>query len=320
MTRDPGALFLLVLFPMILTLVFGLSFGKIGGGEENKYTLALVNEGDMGDKWVGFFQSNLSETGLFEIENYEQENSARSELEQGRIDSIVVLPQGFGEACESFRRAPEDPSSWSNVTLGLYVDSGSLVASQAIPPLIESMIELILIGDVIDEPRIPVNLGAPSMIEGRETSTFDYFVPGLFSYAAIFLIMSVGQSFTIDRENGLLRRIRTTPTSSIEFMSGHALSNMVVAIIQVTVIFAMAFVIGYRPLGGVPALLMAFLTVIIFSLCCVGFGLITATLAKSPGSATGIAFVFILPQMFLGTFVGLVLSPAMKRIARLVPS
>ena len=46
-----------------------------------------------------------------------------------------------------------------------------------------------------------------------------------------------------------------------------------------------------------------------------GFGLVTASLVKSSGAATGFAFVFILPQMLLGTFV-----PASREIARFVPS
>ena len=50
-------------------------------------------------------------------------------------------------------------------------------------------------------------------------------------------------------------------------------------------------------------------------MCNVGFGLITASIAKTPGSSTGIAFLFILPQMFLGTFV-----PAPSDLQQFVPS
>ena len=46
-----------------------------------------------------------------------------------------------------------------------------------------------------------------------------------------------------------------------------------------------------------------------------GYGLITASLVKSSGAATGLSFVFILPQMLRGTFV-----PVSQAIARFVPS
>jgi ABC-type multidrug transport system permease subunit len=82
----------------------------------------------------------------------------------------------------------------------------------------------------------------------------------------------------------------------------------------------MAFAVGYRPKGDISALALAFILVLVFSLCNVGFGLITATLAKSPGAATGIAFIFIMPQMFLGTFVGASLSSSAQSVSRFVPS
>ena len=57
-----------------------------------------------------------------------------------------------------------------------------------------------------------------------------------------------------------------------------------------------------------------------FSLSNVGFGLITATIAKSSGAATGIAFLFVIPQLFLGTFVGASLSSAAQTAGQFVPS
>jgi len=149
---------------------------------------------------------------------------------------------------------------------------------------------------------------------------FDHMAPGIFAYAAIFITMTVAQSFAEDRETGLLRRITTTPTTPAEFMTSQAISNMVLALIQVALVFAMAYLVGYHPNGDTSSLIMAFIIVSVFSLCNVGFGLITATIAKSSGAATGLAFVFIMPQMFLGTFVGFALSPTAQAAGRFVPS
>jgi ABC-type polysaccharide/polyol phosphate export permease len=103
-------------------------------------------------------------------------------------------------------------------------------------------------------------------------------------------------------------------------MSSQAISNMIEALIQSAVVFAMAFAVGYRPKGDISTLALAFVLLLVFSLCNVGFGLITATLAKSPGAATGIAFLFIMPQMFLGTFVGASLSASAQSVSKFVPS
>jgi len=49
-------------------------------------------------------------------------------------------------------------------------------------------------------------------------SSFNMMAPGLFAYACIFIIMIVAQSFTDMREQGLLRRLNTTPMTSGDFM------------------------------------------------------------------------------------------------------
>ncbi|MBU7033299.1 MAG: ABC transporter permease, partial [Theionarchaea archaeon] len=139
-------------------------------------------------------------------------------------------------------------------------------------------------------------------------------------YAAIFLIMTVAQSFTSDRETGLLRRINTTPITASEVMLSQVITYMIVAMLQVLIVFGVAFAVGYSPQVNALGILFAFLIVSVFALCCVGFGLITATIAKSSSAATGIAFLFILPQMFLGTFVTFGLSPGAQAAGKFVPS
>jgi len=132
--------------------------------------------------------------------------------------------------------------------------------------------------------------------------------------------LMVSGSFVSDRQSGLLRRINITPITPTEFMLSHVLSNMVTALLQAVIVFATAYLMGFHSQASVLGVALAFVICLVFSLCNVGFGLITATLAKSEGAATGIAFLFVLPQMFLGTFVGLAMSGVAQLIGRFVPS
>jgi len=43
MIREPATLFLIILFPVILTLAFGASFGAIGGSQSTTYQIGVVN-------------------------------------------------------------------------------------------------------------------------------------------------------------------------------------------------------------------------------------------------------------------------------------
>ena len=149
-------------------------------------------------------------------------------------------------------------------------------------------------------------------------SQFNVMVPGLYAYACIFIIMTVAQSFSVDREQGLLERINTTPTSSTEFMGSHLISNSLISVLQVIIVMVLSFVLGFRPDTGVIGVLFAFILIFFLSLCSVGLGLITATIAKSPGAATGISFIFILPQMFFGSFIPI--TNTTEIIASFLPS
>ncbi|MHA1912814.1 MAG: ABC transporter permease [Promethearchaeota archaeon] len=158
--------------------------------------------------------------------------------------------------------------------------------------------------------------GIESAIPG--VTQFEAMAPGLYAYACIFIIMLVAQTFSDDREQGLLERINTTPTSSSEFIGSHLVSNTIISLMQVVIVIVLSFALGFRPANGVIGLLSAFLFIIFLSICSVGLGLITASIAKSSGTATGLSFIFILPMMFFGTFIPL--NSITRIIALFLPS
>lgn len=147
---------------------------------------------------------------------------------------------------------------------------------------------------------------------------FNVMVPGVISYAVIFIIMTIAQSFSTERQEGLLKRMNTTPMTSGEFIASHIITNMTIAMIQVIIVFVIAVLLGFRPQSGMNGIIFAFPIIALFSLSSVGLGLITATVSKNPETATGISFVFILPQMFLGTFIPI--TETTRQIARFIPS
>ncbi len=143
-------------------------------------------------------------------------------------------------------------------------------------------------------------------------------VPGVIVYAVIFVIMTIAQSFSTERQEGLLKRLNTTPMTSGEFMGSQIITHMLISILQVIIVFTLAFVLGFRPDSGIQGIFLALPVTAIFSLSSVGLGLITATVSKTPEVATGISFVFILPQMFFGTFIPI--TRTTQQIATFIPS
>jgi len=281
----------------------------------------LVNMDQAGSsqQWSQVFIDALSNTKILNIQVYADNQTAQFDLTQGKIQAVMLVPDEFSESLTSYKTAPNDPSKWVNTTVPLYLDKGSIIATQAIPPIIQQVLTAIINQNQQMSPN-PVRLETASLVEVKKLTAFDFMVPGMFTFASIFLIMMVSGSFTEDRENGTLRRIRITPTSPTEFMMSQVLSNMAIALVQASLVFLMAYLMGFRPNADMPVYLFAFFMVLIFSLSNIGFGLITATIAKTPGAATGISFIFLLPQLFLGTFVGASLSTSAQIAGRFVPS
>ena len=315
--REPAVLFMIFLFPIIFVFAFGSAFG---GGEQPTYNIGVVNT-DQGtpENASQTLLAAMSSTKILNLQTYAENSIAQNDLSQGSIQAIMIIPNDFSQSFASYQAAPNDPDIWKNVTITLYLDKGSLVATQAIPPIIQQIL-LSMTGQSQQAPISPFRLEIASLVEVKVPSTLDFFAPGMFTFASIFLIMMVAGSFTQDRENGMMKRIRITPTTPTEFMTSQVVSYMIIALIQAALVFAMTYVMGFRPQVGMPIFAFAFVLVLLFSLSNIGFGLITATIAKTSGAATGISFLFLLPQLFLGTFVGATLSSAAQIAGKFVPS
>jgi len=317
--REPAALFLTLLFPVMLMLFFGLAFGRAGG--ESTYQVGVVNlDAEAAQsRWSGYLVGNLTRIGVIKTTEYASNETAQADLAQGRIQAVLVIPRGFGQSCSSFWTAA-DPSLWIRASVQLYLDSGSMFATQAIPPIVQQALEVTIRGPQQTTTQLPIELASPSMIASARLTAFDYMAPGVFAFATIFLVLIVSASFTVEREEGLLRRINTTPATPSEFILAASISNMLSALAQGVLLFLMSLVVGFHSSAEPVGTLMAFLILMIFSLCNVGFGLVTATVSKSSGVANGISFIFVIPQMFFGTFVGAALPPDIQALGRLVPS
>jgi ABC-2 type transport system permease protein len=315
--REPAVLFMIFLFPIVFVFAFGSAFS---GGGQPTYNIGVVNadQGTPGNASQTLLAA-MSSTKILKMQTYADNSTAQNDLSQGSIQAIMIIPNEFSQGFASYQAAPNDPDIWRNVTITLYLDKGSIVATQAIPPIIQQIL-ISIAGQSQQAPVSPFRLEIASLVDVKVPSALDFIAPGMFTFASIFLIMMVAGSFTQDRENGMMKRIRITPTTPTEFMTSQVISYMIIALIQGALVFAMMYVMGFRPQVGIPTYAFAFVLVLLFSLSNIGFGLITATIAKTSGAATGISFLFLLPQLFLGTFVGASLSSGAQIVGKFVPS
>jgi len=285
--REPAVLFMIFLFPIVFVFAFGASFGGFGGNGTTTYQVGIVIlDQTNGQQFPQMFIDSLSSTQIINVHIYNDNQTAQADLSQGKVQAVLLIPVNFGDSITAYNAAPNNPSQWINTTIPLYLDKGSIVATQAVPPILQQ----VLTGITNQNQQIiqsPLTLKTASLVEVKQTSTLDFIAPGMFTFASIFLIMMVAQSFTQDKENGMMKRIRISPITPTEFMTIQVLSYMAIALIQAALVFAMTYIMGFKPAVGIPSYAFAFILVLIFSVSNVGFGLITATIAKSSSAATG---------------------------------
>jgi ABC-2 type transport system permease protein len=150
-------------------------------------------------------------------------------------------------------------------------------------------------------------------------SHFEFLVPGTIGFAVIYMGMLVAMGLCTYREAGLLKRLQSTPTSPYEYMGSQIIANVVIGVFQGLVVLLLSVILGFRPQGGLPGLVLAIIFLGLLTVTSVGFGLITATVAKSANAASGLSMIFIVPMMVFGTFLA-VFNDATRRIARFTPN
>jgi ABC-2 type transport system permease protein len=321
MIRDPAVLFMIILFPLVLTIAFGASFGAVGGSQSATYTIAVVDLGNTGNTSLSHqFTQALASSNILKVKSFQNNHTAQSALSQGQVQGVLLLPASFDASVESFKSNPNDSSKWVNSTVQLYLDRASILSSQVVPSIVRQTFLTDILGEKTTAPATPIVISNPYLVQVGSSTIFDQFAPGLFAFASIYLIMMVAGSFTGERESGILNRIIVTPATSSDIMLSTAMSYLVIGLIQVFLVFGSAYAMGYHPDATIFGLAMGFLIATIFALCNVGFGLITAAISKTASAATGISFIFLLPQLFLGTFVGTALSSGAEAAGRFVPA
>ena len=127
-------------------------------------------------------------------------------------------------------------------------------------------------------------------------SHFEFLLPGTMGYAVIYMGMMVAMALCSYREAGLLKRLQTTPTSSSEYLGSLIVAYMIIAVFQAFVVLLVARLLGYEPLGGAIGLLVAAVFLALLAVTSVGLGLLTATVAKNSGAASGLTMIFVVPD------------------------
>lgn len=157
-------------------------------------------------------------------------------------------------------------------------------------------------------------------VSGREIRYVDWLVPGVLAMNMMFsALFGVGYVIVRYRKNGVLKRLRATPISALEFLTAQVISRMwLILAITLIVYLGMDMVIDFSMYGSVFSLFLVFA---LGAFCLISLGLVVAARIRSEEMAGGMLNMVSWPMIFLsGVWFSLEgLQPWVQKMALIFP-
>lgn len=327
--RDRIAVFFVMVFPVVIILLIGLSVFSAAGVAGDRGQVGLLSQDD-GPIAAGLF-SAIEETDLMDIHRYEIISAVQKDIRRETIDAAVVIPRGYDAALLAGRRAEVEflsPTVDPNPALRTLINA---VVAEHGAQVKAALFAASLTGGRPEEhlPKAeevskeePVATVSAETL-GRETTET---VPQGFSYPAasnlvlfVFISSIAGAAGLIEaRRLGISKRIFSTPTSSRAILLGHSLARFTNAAFQGMFIFvvgALVFRVSWGDSVGTAMVIAS------FTLVGTGIGMLAGTTFRTPEQASSIGPPMGIAMGMLGGCMWPleIVPPAMRAFGHITP-
>jgi ABC-2 type transport system permease protein len=321
--RDRIGLFFLFVFPIILILLLGVTFGS---GFTPSLGVVSTGSGQLGSELV----TAIRDEENIEVERFTDDESLTGAIERGEVDAGVTIPEGYDEQLRSGGQATIEylatPAGANATAIRTTVDS--LVVEQGARVRAALFAAERGVGDFEETIRLADELAAQSptvdvIVRSEGEDTFEgvgQFDLGAASQLVLFMFVnSLGAAVALiqTRRLGVSRRMLSTPIAARTIVIGETLGRFTVAMIQgVFVIIAASLLFGVRwgdPLGA-SVLLTA------FALVSTGAAMFFGAVLSNEQQAGALTPLSLGLAALGGCMVPLeVFSPTMQTIAHVTP-
>lgn len=155
--------------------------------------------------------------------------------------------------------------------------------------------------------------GGAIAIPGADTSPQAYrefLMGGIMAQTLVFTAFGVALSIANDRKNQAVDRFRALPIAGGAVLGGHAVANIIKAVLPITLMSITGFIVGWRIRGAPIETLGAYLLMFAFAFAMIWVGVLLGSLVSTPEGVNGIAFAVLFPLTFVAsTFVPLYSMP-----------
>ena len=273
--------------PPVFFFFIGTITGGMSGGRDEKPALDLV-----APEPAGFLADALAER--LSSEGFEVRPAAASPADTVAAPRRLVLGAGFTDSLMAGRRVPArferkgelDPTAQrdqirvARAVYGLLADA-AMVASAG-----DSVTRASLAREQA-RPRLFTLTVRPAGAAAEPPMGLQQAVPGtMVMFTLLVLLTSGAVLLVIERRDGLLRRVASTPLPRAGVVAGKWASRMALAIVQIG--FAMAIGTLLFGVEWGPDLWMVALILFAWAALCAGLAIVSGNLARTEGQAIGL--------------------------------
>ncbi len=294
--RDPLALGFLLGFPLVFMLLFGV---MLSGDTISSSPIGVIDD-DNTLVSQAFVDEALAGVPTLEVSSYDDAALARKDLQFGDLKAYIVIPQGFGEQVSQNWQGKE-----ANITLQMTYDESDIMISEQLVSIINAVTRSFA------HIEVPVTINANPIHMEAEITYINFIAPGIIIFGLLILIPTSARMIVLDKEKGFLSRLLTTPTRPWEFLLGYSLCLVAIAIAQIIIFMAVAWILGMNVVGS---LWLAFLIFFLAGLCSIGIGMVVASLSKSENQSESLCWIFAMPlAMLSGCWFSIEMMPSYLR-------
>jgi ABC-type polysaccharide/polyol phosphate export permease len=143
----------------------------------------------------------------------------------------------------------------------------------------------------------------------------EFLMGGIFAQTIAFTAFGVAMSLANDRRNQVVDRFRSLPISTAAVLGGHAVTNLVKAVLPIALMSLCGLAIGWRVRDGIFDALVGYALLVAFAFAMIWVGVVLGSLVSTPEGVQGIAFSVLLPLTFMAsTFVPTATMPTVLRV------
>lgn len=143
----------------------------------------------------------------------------------------------------------------------------------------------------------------------------EFLIGGIFAQTIVFgSTFGVAMAIATDRTNGAMDRFRSLPMARGSVLGGHALANLIKAVLPLALMSVCGLIVGWRIHTGVAHAAAAYLLAVFFAFAMIWIGVLIGSVLANPQAVQGVAFVAIFPVTFVAsTFVATSSLPGVLR-------